>query len=269
MTTPNVFKDVSVMHDPQGGTRVVWAMSNRFIDPMPHVYQLQVSLSATPTADDYQDVGLPVPNTFYAVDDTRRLAGKTLETHYRVRVVTPLGTYYSDPASALHYLNRREGLHVRDQLRQLKKLIKKYTGCYEGSLLKRKRFGPLCTRCNDSLRDEPKDSKCPVCFGTGITAGYFAAVPDFHMELGLEQTVERVELQAQATAKPLVIQSFCAADILINSRDVFISARSGRRWFIERVTTVAEYRGYPTKYQLELRVAPFSDVVYKVPLEGS
>jgi hypothetical protein len=265
----NPFKQVTVTFDPQGGTRVVWVMNQRFSDPMPHTYQLQVSLSSASTADDYQDVGLPVSNSFYAVDDTRRLAGKTLEIHYRVKLVTPNGTFYSEPASALSYLNKREWLHVRDQLRQLKKLIKKYTGCYEGLLLKRKRFGPSCTRCNDKLTDEPKDSKCPVCFGTGIVAGYFAAVPDFNIELGLEQSREKVELQAAATSRPLVIQGSAPADVLVNSRDVFVAHRSGRRWFIEAVSTLAEYRGYPTKYQLELRVAPFSDVIYKVPLEGS
>ncbi len=177
--------------------------------------------------------------------------------------------YYSTPASLVTYLDRREWLHVRDQIRQLKKLIRKYTGCYEGSLLKRKRFGPPCTRCNDPLTGEPKDSKCPVCFGTGITAGYFAAVPNIYVELGLETSREKVELQAAGTSRPTVIQCACAADVLVNSRDVFVAERSGRRWFIETVAAVAEYRGYPTKYQLEMRVAPFSDVVYKVPLTGS
>lgn len=265
----NPFKQVTVTFDPEGGTRVVWVMNQRFLDPLPHTYQLQVSRSSASTADDYQDVGLPVDNSFYAVDDTRRLANKSLDVHYRVRVVTPDGTYYSDPASALSYLNRREWLHARDQIRQLKKIIRKYTGCYEGYLLKRKRFGPVCTRCNAPLTDEPTDSKCPVCFNTGIVAGYFAAVPDFHVELGLEQSREKVELQAAATSRPCVIQTFCAADVLVNSRDVFIAQRSGRRWFIETVAAVAEYRGYPTKYQLEMRVAPFSDVIYKVPLTGS
>lgn len=263
------FKQVTVTFNPEGGTRVVWVMDRRFADPLPHEYQLQVSRSSAATADDYEDVGLPVSNSFYAVDDARRLAGKFLEVHYRVRVTTPNGTFYSDPASALSYLNKREWLHARDQLRQLKKLIKKYTGCYEGLLLKRKRFGPLCTRCNDRLTDEPKDSKCPVCFNTGFVAGYFAAVPDFHLELGLEQTREKVELQAAATSRPCVIQCSAPADVLVNSRDVFVAQRSGRRWFIETVTTLAEYRGYPTKYGLELRVAPFSDVIYTVPLTGS
>lgn len=269
MEQPHPFKQVSVTFNPEGGSRVVWVMSNRFIDPLPHTYQLQASLSSAATATDYVDVGLPVSNSFYAVDDARRLTGKTMEVHYRVKVTTPEGTFTSAPVSGLSYHNKREWLHARDQIRQLKKLIKKYTGCYEGYLLKRKRFGPLCTRCNNRLTDEPTDSKCPICFGTGTVAGYFAAIPDFHLELGLEQTREKVELQAQGTTKPLVITGFCAADVLINSRDVFISQRSGRRWFIETVKTVAEYRGYPTKYELELRVAPFSDVIYKVPLEGS
>ncbi len=263
------FKQVVVTFDPQGGTRVVWTLDRHFVDPMPHTYQLQVTQTSAPTADDFADVGLPMENSFYAVDDVRRLAGKTLETHYRVRVVTPRGTYYSDPASALTYLNRRDWLPVRDQLRQLKKLHRKYTGCYEGFLLKRKRFGPKCATCLDLTSEQTTNSKCPECFGTGIVAGYFAGVSDFFVELGNEQTREKVELQAAATSKPLVITGSCAADLLLNSRDVFVSVRSGRRWFIESVSTLAEHRGYPTKYGIEMRCAPFSDVIYKVPLEGS
>lgn len=263
------FKQVTVTFAPRGGTQVEWAMDRLFADPLPHTYQLQVSLSSAPTADDYADVGLPAANTFFAVDDERRLAGKTLEAHYRVRLTTPLGVYHSAPASALTYLNRREWLHARDQIRQLKKLIRKYTGCYEGSLLKRKRFGPKCPACLDALTDEPTDSKCPTCYGTGVAAGYFAAVPDFHVELGNEQAREKVELQAAGTSKPVVIQGSAPADVLVNSRDVFVATRSGRRWFVETVKTAAEYRGHPTKYDLELRVAPFSDVVYAVPLTGS
>lgn len=265
----NPFKQLTVTFNPEGGTRVVWAMSGRFLDPLPHTYQLQVSRSAAPTADDYEDVGLPVSNSFFAVDDTRRLAGKTLEVHYRVKMTTPNGVFYSDPASALNYLNRREWLHARDQIRQLKKTIRKYTGCYEGYLLKRKRFGRPCPRCLDTNRDEPKDSLCPVCYGTGIAAGYFAAVPDFWVELGNEQTREKVEAQMLGTVKPVVVQSAAPADVLVNSRDLFVSVRSGRRWNIETVTTLAEYRGYPTKYGLEMRMLAFSATEYRVPLEGS
>lgn len=265
----NPFKQVTVTFNPEGGTRVVWVMDRRFADPMPHIYQLQVSRSSASTADDYQNVGTPVSNGFFAVDDERRLAGKSLDVHYRVKLTTPVGVYYSDPTSALQYLNKKDWLLARDQIRQLKKLIKKYTGCYEGMLLKRKRFGPVCPSCNDRLTDEPKNSKCPTCFGTGIIAGYFAAVPDFNLELGLEQSREKVELQAAGTSRQMVITAFAPADIMVNSRDVFVALRSGRRWHIETVATIAEMRGYPTKYQLELRLAPFSDVIYKVPLEGS
>lgn len=269
MSTPPTFKQVTVTFNPEGGTRVVWVLSERFRDPLPHAYQLQVGESQAPGADDFEDVGLPAQNTFFAVDDDRRRTGKAMDIAYRVRLTTPRGTYYSDPASALQYLNRREWLHVRDQIRQLKKLIRKYTGCYEGSLLKRKRFGPPCPVCLDPLTEQPQDSHCPACFGTGYVAGYFAAVPGFYVELGLEQTREKVEAQATGTVRPLVLQCSAAADVLVNSRDLFVAARSGRRWNIETVQTVAEYRGYPTKYGLEMRVLPFSDVGYKVPLEGS
>ncbi len=263
------FERVVVTFNVEGGTRVVWSLNRRFTDPLPHSYQLQAALTSTPTADDWEDVGSAVDNGFYAIDDERRLAGKTLEVHYRIVLTTSRGVYYSDPASALTYLNTREWLHARDQLRQLKKIIRKYTGVYEGYLLKRKRFGPPCTKCLDPLTETVTDSKCPICFGTAVLAGYYRGVEDFWVEITNEEAREHVDNQTVGTTKPMTLTGFCAADILVNSRDVFHSVRSGRRWSIETVKTLAEYRGYPTKYQLELRQLPFSDVVYTVPLAGS
>lgn len=262
----NPFARLIVTFNPEGGTKVVWVMNERFRDPLPHTYTLQVSLSSTPTADDYEDVGLPVSNAFFAVDDERRIVSKSMDVHYRVKLVTPNGTYYSPTASGLTYLNKREWLHARDQIRQTKKMIRKYTGCYEGFLLKRKRFGVACTRCLDPVSQEVRDSKCSICRGTRYVAGYFAMVP-LDMELGQEQTSERLEEQAGMT-KTLAIQAKCAADIILNTGDVFVSKRSGRRWFIEISQTV-EYRGYPTKYELTIRLLPFSDIVYSIPIEGS
>ncbi len=264
----NPFQRLSVILAPEGGTRVYWTVSPRFIDPLPHAFQLQVAMTPAPRADEWEDVGAPTEDAFYATDFEKRLTGKSLDAHYRVVLTSPVGTYTSIPSDGLSYLNRREWLHARDHLRQLKKLIRKYTGCYEGFLLKRKRYGPLCTRCGDKNREEPTDSTCTVCYATGIVGGYHPAVPDFLVELSNESSREKVNLEppSPGTGKPIVIKGACPGDMLVQSRDVFVATRSGRRWNIETVTTLAEYRGFPTKLEIEMRMLNFAHIVYQVPV---
>src|SRR5690349_8798090 len=108
-----VFDRIWVYHLVAGGSRVEWALHPKFVDPAPHTFQLQVGRTANPDADDWVDVGLPVTDGYYAIDDTQRVHGKTLWTHYRVKLTTSIGVYYSVPQPALGVLARREWLLAR------------------------------------------------------------------------------------------------------------------------------------------------------------
>src|SRR6185369_12176846 len=80
-----------------GNARVVWEMQRHFIDPLPHTFQLQVGHTPDNAATDWVDVGSPVQDAFFTVDPTKRLFGKFKDLHYRVKITTPAGTYYSEP----------------------------------------------------------------------------------------------------------------------------------------------------------------------------
>lgn len=86
------FASLAVDHVILGGSRIWWTILPEFADPGPHIFQLQVSLTGTHNARDWQNVGIPATDAVYLVDDDRRLFGNTLLTHYRVSLTTGVGT---------------------------------------------------------------------------------------------------------------------------------------------------------------------------------
>lgn len=267
----NPFQRLTVEYAVEGGARVTWFLAKHFTDPLPHEFQLEVTKTSAPTANDWLPVGLPVQNGFYAIDDEKRMWGKSPEVHYRVSLTTPVDTYYSGGASlASIYTNLpyRDWLDARDLYRQYKKSLAKFKGT-EGYLLKRKRFGQRCQTCLDPVLLEGTRSNCPECFGTEVTAGYYAAVPGFFVDLSTQSGREKTDLGARATIKDIIIGGLCPGDILVNSRDLFVEKRSSVRYNIETVGTESEHRGYPICLKLELRQVEFSSIAYQVPLEGN
>ena len=90
----------------------MWSLVDTFLDPSPLQFTLQVGTTANQDADDWTDVGLPVVDQFVAFDPEQRVWGKTNWTHYRVRLVTSLGTYYSLPTGGMGTLDRRSWLQI-------------------------------------------------------------------------------------------------------------------------------------------------------------
>ena len=68
------FASLAVDHVILGGSRIWWTILPEFADPGPHIFQLQVSLTGTHNARDWQNVGIPATDAVYLVDDDRRLS---------------------------------------------------------------------------------------------------------------------------------------------------------------------------------------------------
>ena len=260
------FERVSVGYAVEGGARVTWVMSRHFVDPLPHTFQLQVTKTSAPTADDWEDVGEEVENLFYATDGEKRIWGKSLEVHYRVKLTTQRGVFYSEPAAMTTVLTTRDWNEVRELYRQYKKVLSKFKGT-QGLLVKRRRYGTPCPVCLDEMTEQGTRDNCETCYGTEISGGYYTPIPNFYVDMSVQQARERVDTNVRGTTKDTNIAGLCAGDILVNSRDLFVETRSDRRWNIETVATKSEHRAFPICLQLELRQLPFSHVAYKIPLE--
>ena len=259
------FSRVIVDYAVEGGAQVTWSLDRHFVDPLPHSYQLQAAKTSSPTADDWEDVGTSAENVFYATDGEKRLWGKSLEVHYRVVLTSPVGVYASDPASMTSAITYRDWLDVREHYRQYKKGLSKFKGT-QGFLLKRRRFGVPCRTCLDELTEEGTRDNCPTCFGCEVEGGYYAPIPNFYVDLTVQQSREKTDLQARATVRDITIKGFCPGDIIVQSKDLFVEYHSDRRWHIETTATESELRGYPICLGIEIRQLPFSHVAYQIPV---
>lgn len=265
-----VFKRILVDFLVDGGTRVAWELNSNFQQqhPGPLEYQLQVGRTANPLADDWIPIGLPAADTWFLIDDQKRIYGKTQWTHYRICVETgDGGTYISPPQSALDMLDMhdwRMALEIRR-----KELIRyRYAG-QEGFLLKRKLYGQKCEECRDEQTDEIRDPDCSTCHGTGFIQGYFPPMPCIYADVA--PTTSHSELdggQVRGTINDVFVQSRMLSHPHMGEEDIWVSKKHDMRWYIHTIQNTAEIKGVPIISQVELRLAPFTDSIYSIMIPG-
>lgn len=265
------FKRVWVNYLIRGRAYVYWEFERGFADPGPYLFQLQASHGGTPRADDWFNVGVET-DLFYAVDDGgskhQRMFGKTPTLVYRVLLKTPQGIYVSHPANVLGRLGKHDWLIVREILRK-EQLNHRVFSSVKGYLLKGRRYGEECT-CRDKsvggkFTDEVLDSSCPICYGTGFVSGYYPPT-EYYALLNPEATRESRDLNQTGTNKPVVIQSRFLATLPLVQGDAWVNSGSDERYYVHSIKELAVWKSVPIIYSAELRLAPFTDALYDVPL---
>jgi len=261
LTHDTTFHKVEVDYAVRGVTRVSWRMHRHFTDPAPWSFQLQVSRDG----DEFADVGIPVTNTFYAMDDTARLYGKDSRLVYRVVLTTPNGKYTSQPAQIMGKLATRQWLIAREIIRR-HRLQAKQTGLrvLDGYLLRRKIVGPACD-CLDPHTGGITNHDHEACFGTGIVGGYWQAEANGLIDLSPETHATKRTLQRGTVTDNAARGRFCGT-LWVNRNDVWVDAASDRRFYIANVQNAAEVNQVPIIVDVEMRLAEASDIVYKIPL---
>jgi hypothetical protein len=261
------FERTSIRFAPSGGTVVEWELSRLFTDKGPYTFTLQGSSSSGTTAD-FASIGLPAVNAFFLVDDEARLFGKELDWFYRIKLVTYSGTYYSPVIYADSGVDYRTWRIVREILRKETLRMQRFVSVPDTVLFKRKRIGTKCTRCADPLTDEPIDGNCQVCLGTGLIAGYYAAVPIL-VDMQVSNETEQQDVQKVGTSSQAATQNCrIISDAVLSSQDVIWDKGSGRRYIVHEYTELITMRGYNIVAAVNLRMAPFSDVVYTIEENG-
>lgn len=260
-TCPSVFSRVLVYHYVDGGTRVEWSLDSRFRDAAPYTFTLQVGHTAI-AEGDWEDVGDPVVNTYTVTDTEKRLYGKTLFTHYRVKLETSDGIYYSNPEPVYGVLSPADWRRAREILRKEQLRLRKLTGieCY---LLKRRNYGELCD-CLDEQTGEILNGQHERCFGTGFVDGYYPASECIYVEMQNNSERTHVDSSARGTVNDVVVPARTIAVPSLDSYDVIVEKNCDRRWVVHSISSIAEFRGIPLVLNVELRLIPFSDVIYKL-----
>jgi hypothetical protein len=248
---PDAFAMVHVSYLIRGGTRVMWQMLPDFVDPLPWSFQLQVGHTGIQAADDWTNVGLP--------------ADKTQNTHYRVVVTTSKGVYYSDLTAKDGILGVRDWRIAREIVRK-EKLRFRYTS-QDGYLLKRRVSGENCTLCLDFQTNEVTDPYCQECWGTGKQCGYFYPLACIWADLAPKTRNMHIEDQGRrGTVNDVIVTGRMLMLPLISEQDVWVSRKTDDRYYIRSIQDVAEIRGVPLVANVEMRPAPFTDVIYQIAI---
>lgn len=246
-----------------GGTSVTWEFDPLFQDPLPHVFTLQGARTDA-DAGDYENIGLSVTNTYYLVDPEDRHLGDEQDFHYRVKLVTPNGTYYSAPVDADHRLSFRDWRIARDIIRK-EVLRHDLFVSLKGWLLKRRIDGPKCNVCLNSV-GACDDSRCPTCYGTRFQGGYFAPdVAFLQLEVANSKIATDLDL-ATVQESPTIERCRMLGDPEPKSKDVFVDGETDRRYLIDTIQTAAMIRSFPAVTTVLIKPIGLNDIVYDFPV---
>lgn len=277
-----IFDRLMVFPKISGGTRVEWALLPTFTEPPPYEFQLQASDTglwpgpwryqrhiAENNEDldqgDWVDVGLPVEDTFYAVDDVQRVYGKTQWTHYRVKLVTSSNIYFS-PAYPCHGTLHQTDLHVwLHGMRMWERRFRGGRAAQKGYILKARHAGQPCP-CRD--RDTEETTKQhTTCYGTGFIGGYYKALPCVYAEFDPKATHDQLDpRRMRGTIDDVLVRATMLAYPQLMAGDYWASELTDIRYQIRDIQNLAEVRGVPIVINATMRPAPFSDVIYQFPV---
>lgn len=261
----SVFDRVVVSYLIRGMTKVMWTLLPTFEDEGPLTFQLQVGVTSSNDAGDWEDVGLPVTNQYVSYDAEQRVFGKNNWTHYRVQLSTSVGTYVSDPVGLEGVLDFRAWRNAREIIRQRLVAFRVGPGGQEGYLLKRRWTGTPCPRCLDAGTKEVRDPDCPVCYGTGFKCGYYYPVGCVWAEMD-PKAYHLTRDENRGTVQDISVKATMVMTDLLNEEDVWVSKKTDDRYYVHSVQHVSEMRGVPLISSVELRPVPFTSVVYDIPI---
>lgn len=264
---PSVFDRVLVNRLVRGGSRVMWEMRDDFFDPQPFEFQLQAGYTGNNDSDDWVDVGFSVIDTFVAFDDEQRVFNKyPNRTWYRVLVTTPIATYASEPTAGMGTLSVRDWRIARETIRQQQKRLQFDAG-QRGVLLKRRITGEDCPTCLDYQTREVRDPDCPDCWGTGKRCGYFFPMDCIWADM--DPKTYHTELdggKGRGTTSDIRVKARMVNTWLLGEEDVWVNLVTDDRFYVHRVQNVAEKRGIPLMADVELRPAPYTDIIYTIEI---
>jgi hypothetical protein len=264
-TRDNVFDRVVVDHIVAGDTRVVWRLRDDFVDAQPHTFRLQTGESGVAAADDWLNVGSPVVDSFLAFDPTQRDYAITQTSHYRVKLTTAVGEYFSQPAACWSHLHRHDWLNARAVVRR--ELLRHRVASSEpGWLFKRRQKTAKIVDPHiiDPLTGEVIKTSNTVGIGTGCIGGYFSPV-SFWMDLQPTARYSRRD-ESRGQVDDINTLGRAVAFPQLDHGDVWASSTGDARYAIHEIRAEALVRNTPIIVSASLRRLSPSDPIYELPL---
>lgn len=236
--------------------------------PGPLTFQLQFAEVLSQHAP-WVDIGNPVVDVYsIKLSSSFKPTGKLNRNVFRLKMTDGNDdVHYSDPVSKAGTLSRADWLTARQILKQKQLELSQGLTGQMGFLLKRRITGEKCPRCTDQMTSEILDPECSVCWGTGRKCGYY--YPIGCVWAAISPMTYRAHLdggQTRGTVLDVVVKADMINTWILGEGDVWINAVTNDRYYIHTVQNTAEIRGVPLTATVELRVPPFTDIIYDLPL---
>jgi hypothetical protein len=260
-----IFQNILVTPAREGGTRIQWSLGSQIRDEGFYQYSLQVGNAGVDDAKAWTTIATEI-DACCLIDSNRRLPGVQSFTHYRLKLETAEGIYYSRPLHTFGKLNYADWRMYESIIRAEGIRLAGVDGT-NGTLLKRKISGMKCKRCRDFGTGEVKDAMCKLCYGTGWIGGYYTPSPCFYININPSGSTITKDVNMQGPIAETQVTGRAIAVPILTSGDVWVSRESSERLLITQIKHLVEVKGIPTVYQLGMDRLPFSDVVYSFSLE--
>lgn len=262
------FTRLMIDHLFHGTTRVWWELDPSFNYAPPHTFQLQAGYTGNNNALDWVNIGSEAINAYYLTDDTdRELASKRLLTHYRVILTADTSQFVSNPQAINGLLTKQEWLIAKEITR--KEQLRAVKVSRPGYLLRRMRYGSPAT-ATDYLTDAITDSHDPSSWGTAFKVGYH---PPVSLDVDFDNNLIRERKGGTNVAEYNTQPGSRAARVLafpdLAKEDVWVDAVTDERWKIHDIQVTSALRGVPLISTVEMRLVPFSDIIYKIPVTSA
>jgi len=188
--------------------------------------------------------------------------------YYRVVAELDGKEYVSDPVSVFGGLNRKEHQLSRMIMKKEMERAEKESAGTRGHILKRRVWGLPCSICKDYDLDAVINTRCEICYGTGIRGGYFNGLP-YTMSFQMDSPDKEEIKDGFGLEDIRMVQARGIAYPLLAPYDVWVAEDTNRRYVIRQVQTVAELRSNPVLYDVVMSEILPTRPEYMVPLESS
>ncbi len=113
----------------------------------------------------------------------------------------------------------------------------------------KRKFGPRCNNCYDSIDRKITRSKCPACFGTTYSGGFFAPVK-IHVNFDpAQKTIDKNEYEV---TESIQVSAWTSCDAIIENGDIIIALKNPDVRYIVTAATPSTIQDAVTRQLLIL-----------------
>lgn len=192
--------------------------------------------------------------------------GRLDEVYYQVALQHKGQIYYSDKISTFGTLSRSEFATVRLIMKREWETLRRFTPV---KFYKLRTDGEHCRRCSDPDTEQRiGTARCPVCYGTGFTDGFYPAIETF-LHIGvISSKIQDDSREGVGSSDPVTLKARATAYPIMEKNDMFVHVAADKRYLVETIDH-GYYNGKAPVYaELQLQLMARNDMRYNFPIES-